>query len=102
MASKLFVGNLPHTVTDTILADFVANAGFRVASTVVIRDKMTGDCRGFGFVELAEGENLQRAIGSLDGRPMEGRPLTVNEAGQRTGFTKRPGGSGGFSRRRDY
>ena len=105
MASKLFVGNLPYTATDTNLADFVANAGFRVASAVVIRDKMTGDCKGFGFVELAEGENLQRAIGSLDGRPMEGRPLTVNEARpQRTGFTERRGGGGGsrFSRRRDY
>jgi RNA recognition motif-containing protein len=105
MASKLFVGNLPRTVTDGALADFVANAGVRVASAVVIRDKMTGDPRGFGFVELAEGENLQRAIGSLHGRPMGGRPLTANEARpQRTGFTERHGGGGGgrFSRRRDY
>src|SRR5437867_3725233 len=81
MASKLFVGNLPRTVSDGTLADFVAHAGFRVASAVVIRDKMTGDSKGFGFVELAEGGSLQRAIGSLDGRSMEGRPLTVNEAG---------------------
>jgi len=105
MVSKLFVGNLPRTVSDGTLADFVAHAGFRVASAVVIRDKMTGDSKGFGFVELAEGGSLQRAIGSLDGRSMEGRPLTVNEARpQRTGFTERRGGGGGsrFSRRRDY
>ncbi len=105
MASKLFVGNLPHTATDSTLADFVANAGFRVASAVVIRDKMTGDPKGFGFVELAEGENLQQAIGSLNGKSIEGRPLTVNEARpQRTGFSgpRRGGGQGRFGRRRDY
>ncbi len=107
MASKLFVGNLPHTVTDSALADFVTNAGFHVASAVVIRDKMTGDPKGFGFVELAEGENLQQAIAGLDGKSMDGRPLTVNEARpQRTGFSGPRGGGGGgrgrFGRRRDY
>jgi hypothetical protein len=43
--------------------DFVSNAGFQVASAVLIRDKMTGQARGFGFAELAEGEDLQRAGG---------------------------------------
>jgi len=107
MASKLFLGNLPHSTTDSSLNDFVSNAGFQVASAVVIRDKMTGVPRGFGFVELAEGEDLQRAIGSLNGQALEGRPLTVNEARpMRTGFSKPRGGGGGdrgrFTPRRDY
>ena len=106
MASKLFVGNLPRSVTDGDLGDLVTNAGFRVASAVVIRDKMTGDSRGFGFVELAEGENLQAAIDGLNGKALEGRPLTVNEARpHRTGGSSGPrggrgGGHGGFNKRR--
>jgi cold-inducible RNA-binding protein len=106
MASKLFVGNLPHSTTDAGLNEFVTNAGFQVASAVVIRDKMSGQPRGFGFVELAEGEDMQRAIGSLNGQPLEGRALTVNEARpQRTGFSGQRGGGGGRDRdfrRRDY
>ena len=80
MATKLFVGNLPHSTTDAGLSEFVTNAGFQVASAVVIRDKMTGSPRGFGFVELAEGEDVQRAIAGLNGQSLDGRPLTVNEA----------------------
>ncbi|MGH9444737.1 MAG: RNA recognition motif domain-containing protein [Terriglobia bacterium] len=97
MASKLFVGNLPRGVTDGILADFVTNGGFQVASAVVIRDRMTGDPKGFGFVELAEGEDLQRAIKGLDGQMLEQNRLNVNEARpQRTGGFGGPrGGSGG-------
>src|SRR5207237_2037982 len=94
MASKLFVGNLPRTVTDNDLADFVTNAGFQVTSAQVIRDKMTGDPKGFGFVELAEGTNLQQAIGGLNGQMLQNRALTVNEARpQRSGFS---GSRGGF------
>ena len=100
MASKLYVGNLPHSTTDGSLSEFVTNAGFSVASAVVIRDRMTGDPRGFGFVELAEGEDLQRAIGVLNGQKLEGRTLTVNEARpqQRSGFSggRGAGGGGGF------
>ena len=110
MASKLFVGNLPRTVTDNDLADFVANAGFQVASAQVIRDKMTGDPKGFGFVELAEGSDLQQAIGRLNGQSLQDRQLNVNEARpQRPGFSGSRGGlgsggrgRGGFGRRRDY
>ena len=102
MAQKLFVGNLPDTVTDGALNDFVVAAGFQVASAVVIRDRMTGQSRGFGFVELAEGEDLQRAIQALNGQTLEGRPLTVNEAKpQRTDFG-RPRGGGGQGRGRGH
>ena len=99
MASKLFVGNLPHSTTEGALNDFVTNAGFKVTSAVVIRDKMTGVPRGFGFVELAEGEDMQRAITGLNGQALEGRPLTVNEAKpQRTDFGRRDGGGGNRDR----
>jgi RNA recognition motif-containing protein len=49
MPQKLFVGNLPHEVTDSELGEFVSGAGFQAASAVVIRDKTTGQSRGFGF-----------------------------------------------------
>jgi RNA recognition motif-containing protein len=105
MATKLFVGNLPHSITDVSLSEFVTGAGFQVASAMVIRDKMTGTPRGFGFVELGEGEDIQRAIAGLNGQTLEGRPLTVNEARpQRTDFSRPRGGGGrdNFRGRRNY
>ena len=111
MAQRLFVGNLPRSVTDNVLSEFVTNAGFQVVSAVVIRDKMTGESRGFGFVELTEEEDMQRAIQGLNGQALEGRPLTVNEARpQRAGFggggggggSHRGGGGGRTGHRRDY
>ena len=111
MASKLFIGNLPRTATDSGLSDFVTAAGFQVASAVVIRDRATGEVKGFGFVELAEGEDLQRAIGSLDGQFLEDRRVNVSEARPQRTFTGPPRGGGGggggrgrggYNRRRDY
>ena len=110
MAQRLFVGNLPRSATDSVLSEFVTNAGFQVVSAVVIRDKMTGESRGFGFVELNEEEDMQRAIQGLNGQTLEGRPLTVNEARpQRAGFGgggggggSHRGGGGRMGHRRDY
>ena len=110
MGQRLFVGNLPRSVTDNVLSEFVTNAGFQVVSAIVIRDKMTGESRGFGFVELAEEEDMQRAIQGLNGQTLEGRPLTVNEARpQRAGFGgggggggSHRGGGGRMGHRRDY
>lgn len=102
MASKIFVGNLPHSITDANLNEFVINAGFQVASAVVLRDKLTGTPRGFGFVELGEGEDMQRVISALNGKTLDGRTLTVNEAQpQRTGFGRPQGGGGRDSNRRN-
>jgi cold-inducible RNA-binding protein len=106
MPQKLFVGNLPHEVTDSELSEFVSGAGFQAASAVVIRDKITGQSRGFGFIELAEGEDLERAIAGLNGQSLQGRRLTVNEArpprndfgGGGGGGGRRPGGGGGGGR----
>jgi len=106
MAQRLFVGNLPHSATDSSLLEFVTGAGIQAASAVVIRDRTTGDSRGFGFVELAEGEDIQRAIEGLHGQSLEGRRLTVNEARpQRTdSFPSgdRGRGRGKFERRRRF
>jgi cold-inducible RNA-binding protein len=109
MAQRLFVGNLPRSITDAALVDFATNAGFKVNSAVVIRDKMTGESRGFGFIELADDEDVARAIQGLNGQTIDGRKLTVNEARpQRTEFSRpsRGGGGGGGSRggrrRQDY
>lgn len=101
MPQRLFVGNLPHEVTDSELNEFVSGAGFQAASAVVIRDKATGQSRGFGFVELADGEDIERAIAGLNGQTLGGRRLTVNEARPpRSDFGgggggRRPGGGGG-------
>jgi len=95
-ASKLFVGNIPRGVTDSSLAEFVTSAGFQVTSAVVIRDRMTGDPKGFGFVELAEGEDLQEAIRGLDGQILEQKRVNVGEARpQRAGFSGSRAGVGG-------
>ena len=109
MPQKLFVGNLPHEVTDNELHEFASNAGFQLASAVVIRDKATGQSRGFGFVELAEGEDMERAIAGLNGQSLRGRRLTVNEArpprsdfGGGGGGGRRPGGGGGGGRGRGH
>ena len=109
MAQKLFVGNLAYTVTDSTLSDFAVNAGYQVASATVVRDRMSGESRGFGFIEFADGVDMQKAIEGLNGQSLEGRRLTVNEARpQRTGFSRPPGGGGHrgggggrFGRRRD-
>jgi cold-inducible RNA-binding protein len=75
---KLYVGNLGFMTTDVQLQALFAEHGV-VNSAKVIRDQDSGQGRGFGFVEMADAE-AQRAIESLNGKTIEGRPLTVNEA----------------------
>jgi RNA recognition motif-containing protein len=103
--ARLYVGNLPHGATDSALGEFVSQAGFGVTSAIVILDKLTGQSRGFGFVELTNSNDLQPAIGSLNGRQFDGRALRVNEARpQHGGFARPHDGAerGGFGRRRAY
>ena len=104
MPQKLFVGNLPHSITDSELNDFVTQAGFQAASAIVVRDKFTGQSRGFGFVELAEGQDMERAIQGLNGQNLGGRPLTVNEARPPRNDSQRPrhGGGGDRDRKRRF
>ncbi len=90
--AKLYVGNLPFSVDDVGLGDWVTNAGFKVQSARVIMDRQTARSRGFGFVELAQGEDVARAIESLNGRDLGGRTVQVNEARPER---PRPGGGRG-------
>ena len=87
MSIKLYVGNLPHEMTEDQLNTLFSEAG-AVASAKIITDRHTGQPRGFGFVEMETKLEGQKAISMLNGRSVEGRPLAVNEARpqQRGGF----------------
>lgn len=99
MGSKIYVGGLPYAATEQQLSDLFAVHG-AVESARVITDKFTGQSRGFGFVEMANAEEAQKAINALNGTQMDGRTLTVNEARPQEprtgGGGGRSGGAGGF------
>lgn len=93
MATKLYVGNLSYGATDQTLQDAFGQAGTVVSAQVVI-DRMTGRSRGFGFVEMDTDAAAQAAIELWNGKELDGRAITVNEARPRE---ERPaGGRGGF------
>src|SRR5438132_4985959 len=77
---KIFVGNIPHSSSETELQQWVEAQGFQVESAQIIRDRSTGQSRGFGFVMLNEALKSKDAITALNGQRMGGRVLTVNEA----------------------
>jgi len=79
METKLFVGNLAYSVTDTQLQELFHRHG-TVQSAKVISDKSTGRSRGYGFVEMSSEEEASRAIETLNGTQLEGRALIVNPA----------------------
>jgi len=90
---NIFVGNLSRNVTDSDLREaFVAHG--EVASAQVIKEKFTGESRGFGFVEMPNKEEADKAIAALNGKDLKGRTMTVNEARPRTD-RPRTGGAGG-------
>jgi len=92
---KVFVGNLPFSVTDDDLKGHFGKA-VTVTSAVVIKDRDTGRSRGFGFVEVGDAD-VQEVIQKMDGKEMSGRPLKVNEARER----ERRGPDGGRNKRYD-
>ncbi len=83
MGSKLFVGGLPYSATETELQDLFAQHG-TVESARVITDKFTGQSRGFAFVEMSSSEEAEVAVTALNGSQLGGRTLTVNEARPQT------------------
>ena len=93
MGRKLYVGNLSYSVRDSDLQDLFAAHG-TVDSAQVIMDRDTGRSKGFGFVEMSSDQEAQAAISALNGREVEGRSLTVNEARPR----EEGGGGGGRGR----
>lgn len=76
---KLFVGNLPYKTTDTDLKDMFSKAG-DVAEAVIIMDRERGLSKGFGFVTMNDDSQADAAIEMWNGKDIEGRALTVNEA----------------------
>jgi RNA recognition motif-containing protein len=78
--AKLYVGNLSAEVTDKSLEQLFTGKGFPVTSARVICDREGGRSRGFGFVELASSDDVDRAIAEVNGFTLEGRALQVNEA----------------------
>ena len=80
MPSKLFIGNLSFKVADTELNELFDSLSIPYSSIKVMREVDTGRSRGFAFAELAPEANLESAINLLNGRVMDGRALTVNEA----------------------
>ncbi len=93
MSKKLYVGNLPFSVTESDLRSLFQSHG-AVESVNVIMDRETGRARGFAFVEMQEASDAANAIRALDGTDMGGRSLRVNEAQDKRGG----GGGGGFNR----
>jgi hypothetical protein len=94
MGKKLYVGNLTYGVTDSNLLQMFEPHG-TVQSAQVIMDRDTGRSKGFGFVEMGSDQEAQAAIAALNGKEVDGRSLTVNEAKPRTEGGGGRGGSGG-------
>ena len=93
MGKKLYVGNLPYSVTDSVLEELFSGSG-TVESASVITDRMSGRSKGFGFVEMSTDEEAKKGIDAVNGKEIDGRALTVNEA--RPKAPREGGGGGGF------
>ena len=91
---NIYVGNLPFETTEESLQVTFTEYG-EVETARVITDRMTGRSRGFGFVEMANNDQAEAAIKALNGKDMDGRTLTVNEARPREENGGRRGGGGG-------
>ena len=91
---NIYVGNLDRSVVEADLKEAFQAYG-EVQSAAIIKEKFTGESRGFGFVEMPNKEEADKAIASLNGKELKGRNLTVNEARPRTDDRKRTGGFGG-------
>jgi cold-inducible RNA-binding protein len=93
MSVRLYVGNLPFSVSEQDLEDLFGRSG-QVESTNIVTDRDTGRSRGFAFVEMDSREAADAAIEALNGFELAGRALTVNEA--RPKENRAPRGGGGF------
>jgi len=90
---KLFVGNLPYAANETDVQNFFSSQGVAVDTVTVMRDRFTGQARGFGFVEIQDDGAAQAAVDSCHGKDLMGRTVVVNEArpmASRTDASGRP------------
>ena len=107
---KLYIGNLSFGTTEEQLQEWFAQAGVNTDNITLVRDRFSGQPRGFGFAEIASDEEADRAIAALNGKDFMGRPVVVNEArpprqdrgggGGRGGGGRPFGGKGGGGGRR--
>jgi len=97
MGKKLYVGNLSYETSSSDLEKMFSQHG-TVQSAEVISDRMTGQSKGFGFVEMGSDQEAQAAISALNGSDHKGRALTVNEARPREPRSGGGGGGGGGGR----
>jgi cold-inducible RNA-binding protein len=95
MGKKLYVGNLSYDFSSSDLEALLAPHG-TVVSAEVITDRMTGQGKGFGFVEMSSAAEAEAAIAALDGKEVKGRTIKVNEAKPRAPRTGGGGGRGGY------
>jgi len=91
--NKLYVGNLNFDSTEDDIKSHFEQNSIQTSSVTIIKDKYTGKSKGFGFVEVESKEMLQKAIEAMDGKELNGRTLTVNEARPPK---ERSSGGGGF------
>jgi cold-inducible RNA-binding protein len=89
---KLYVGNLPFQATEQDLSGWFTQAGISGAQVTLIRDQLSGQLRGFGFVEVPNDEDASRAVQALNGQDFMGRNVVVNEARPK----ESGGGRGGY------
>jgi RNA recognition motif-containing protein len=89
MPNRLYVGNLPFHATEDLIQQHFTAAG-EVSSVQLVIDRVSGQSRGFGFVEMASPEGMKKALSELNGVELGGRSLRVDVAEER-----RPGGGGG-------
>ncbi len=93
---KLYVGNLPFNASEEQLQEWFGQLGITPSAISLIRDRFTGQSRGFAFIEITNDEEADRAITSLNGQNFGGRNLVVNEARPQTERSGGGGGRGGF------
>jgi RNA recognition motif-containing protein len=93
MGRKLYVGNLPYSVSEQSLQDTFSQCG-TVESVNMITDRDTGQSKGFGFVEMSSDGEAQKAIQELNGTNLDGRDIRVNEAKPKAPRDNRGGGGG--------
>jgi len=98
MSMKLYVGGLAYSVTDQELEALFAEQG-KVTSATVIKDRGSGQSKGFGFVEMEDVKEAQNAMKELNGKEVSGRAIMVNQARPQEERRPRDGGGGGSFRR---
>jgi RNA recognition motif-containing protein len=91
---NIYVGNLSRDVVESDLKEAFQAFG-EIQTCNIIKDKFTGESRGFGFVEMPNKEEADKAIAGMNGKDLKGRNLTVNEARARTDRPRTGGGFGG-------